>query len=223
MVIRCSNDQKQAVKEMLQAEIDEKGVSIYVHDTGGYVHDTGGCIVISDASTSSLIKDINQAWEDIKDMLSKVKEHFSDVQIEGIIAIGDKNFRIPFTYVSFPGDNTVKSEESLGGIPISECWFPYWMNGGYGPDLTGFVSKDEFEEFMEYTADFREENEVSFDSFIHSDLLDTFFETDEEAMDLYPNFEDSKELHYFYESVWKKYQEEENEDLDDEPSPSDGE
>lgn len=218
MHIYCTAEQKSEIKEIIQVESGKRGLDFLLLDQSDSI------IVSELGGTYVDIQETDDATKQIQEILTKIKNRFPSVTVNGSLSIGSKNYRIEYFFDSPKNCRDVTVEFTMGDdIPISECWFPFWTNGNYGLDLTGFVSKDEFEEFMEYTADFREENGVSFDSFIHSDLLDTFFETDEEAMDLYPNFEDSKELHDFYESVWKKYQEEENEDQDDEPSPSDGE
>ena len=218
MHIYCDAEQRSAIKEIIQVESGKRGLDFLLLDNSDSI------IIAEFGGTYVDIHETDDAMKQTQEMLTKIKDRFPSVTINGSLSIGSKNYRITYFFDSPKNCRDVTVEFTMGDdIPISECWFPFWTNGNYGLDLTGFVSKDEFEEFMEYTADFREENGVSFDLFIHSDLLDTFFETDEEAMDLYPNFEDSKELHDFYESVWKKYQEEENEDQDDEPSPSDGE
>ena len=78
----------------------------------------------------------------------------------------------------------------------------------YGPYLDGFVSREEFEYFMEYTRDFLKEKGVSFDLFLNSDLLEEFFEEDEEAIDEFPFSDFIEESKDFYISAWNQYQNE---------------
>ena len=76
-------------------------------------------------------------------------------------------------------------ELTLGGVPFSKCWFPYMTNGNYGMVSDGFVSREDFERFIKITSRIWKKQGLSFEEFIHSDLLEEiFYEVNEELFDI---------------------------------------
>ena len=221
MFITCSKEQMPEIKEIIQTVFDNNNFDSYIHS---YIEADSCRIGIFEIGWFSLLEEIEEVCARLQEMLSKIKERYPHVQIEGEVSIGDKNYRMTYSFQSSQEHQTVTAEESVGGIPVSECWFPYWMNGNYGLDWAGFTTREEcgayFKVFKKYMKDFLEDKDVSFDTFIKSDLLEQYFEENKEALEElcclceeediappYTAFVD--EFKDFCVSAWKKYNGEE--------------
>lgn len=178
MFITCNKEHLSEIKEIIQTVFDKNNLDSYIMEDA--------CrIGIFEIGWVSLRTEIEEVSTILQGMLSEILERFPNVQVEGDVSIGDKNYRVPYSVQTTPEGLTVTEVADLNGIPESECWFPFWLNGNYGLYLAGFATKEEcgtfFRLFKEHVKAFLEEEEVSFEKFINSDMLEKYFEENDEA------------------------------------------
>ena len=176
MFISCSKENESEIREIIQTVFDKNNIDAYIDS---YISEDSCRISIEEIGWFSLYEEIEEVCTILQEMLSDIVERFPNVQVGGEVSIGDKNYR-KFCSVETSSEGiTVLIEETLNGIPEWECWFPYILNGDYGPYLAGFTTKEEcgtfFKLFKEYMKDYLEEKEISFETFINSDLLEEYF------------------------------------------------
>lgn len=185
MRIYCKKEQKKEIKEIIQAESGKRGFEFYLTDLS------------DDFSITELVGDyclkqeIDEAAESCREMLAEIKHCFPDVRINGNVSIGNKNYRITYIFESPEQSQVVTAEstfEYVGIVPASKCWFSACINGNYGPEMVGFVTREDFERFIEITRKIRKKHGLSFEDFIKSDLLEKVFSEDTE--DLFETSED---------------------------------
>ena len=176
--ISCNKEHVSEIKEIIQTVFDK-------NDFDSYIWENPGRIAFDEIGWFSLRTEIEEVSTILQGMLSEIFERFPNVQVEGIVSIGDKNYRVPYSVQTTPEGLTVTELADLNGIPASECWFPFWLNGNYGLYLAGFATKDEcgtfFRLLKEHVKTFLDEKEVSLETFINSEMLEKYFEENDEA------------------------------------------
>ena len=226
MFISCNKENVTEIKEIIQTVFDENDIDAYI---SSYNLEDSCRIRIEEIGWFSLYEEIEDVCTILQEMLSDIVERFPNVQVGGEVSVGDKNYRLSCAVETSAEGITVSIAETLNGIPELECWFPYWLNGNYGPYLAGFATKEEcgtfFKLFRDYIKDYLEEKDISFETFINSDLLTEYFEEYDEAYEELCELCEEKgfespytpwmgEFKDFCVSAWDKYQSELEADKD---------
>lgn len=139
------------------------------------------------------------------EIFEKIKKEFPEVEIDGFILIGDDDYRYQVYFHSESGSEKVNAEYSVGGsdfetgVPMSHCWFSYVTGNDYGPEAVGFVTKEDYENFLERAKSYAEENEMDLETLFSSGDLEEFLDEDD------PYAETDEEMHEIYSLAWKKY------------------
>lgn len=208
MIIRCNKEQKQGIKKIISDESKKMGIPIegddvsdgidiseiypYCVDEDGFFEDW----CLDDAEEG--------ACSSPRELFMRVKERYPDVEIGGTIIIGDDNNRNFIYYYSPSGCKTVDDEYTFDGTPLSKCWYAVLTYCDYGPYTAGFVTKEEFEEFLKTAEKKLEQGELTFEEFLNSDEFPDFL--DESGS--FPHLDETGENVAFYTAAWKKYQSE---------------
>ena len=160
MLIHSGGALPQEIEGIIQGEFEKMGIPIHA-----FVSLDG--IIIDEIFPFCVDEDvIFEPWclqnakagacKSPQEVFEKILKQYPEVEIEGTIEIGDDDNRNHYYFNSPSGSQKVTVELALDGVPLSKCWLPCLAYSDYGPYATGFVSKEAFEEFIEYTSEFLE-------------------------------------------------------------------
>ena len=204
----CEKDVIDEVKQLLENELSKQG-----YDDVVMIRD--GIIYVKDLLYVHLamLKDNKVVYIDGKpietigpsDVFKKVKEIYPDVELGGVLEIGDDNSRNKYIFNSPKGSQDVLEDYAYltdddEWIPASKAWFYYVANTDYGPEIIAFVKKGDFKEFLEALNECADENEMDLEEFFGTDEFMDFLSDNDYS---FPEYED--ERNEFWKAVMEKY------------------
>lgn len=151
--------------------------------------------------------DVNMEGIGPSDVFKKVKETYPNVELGGVIEIGDDNSRNYFIFNSPNGSKDVLEDYAYQTdkgewIPVSKCWFYYIATTDYAPLVIAYEKKKDFEKFLKSVNKCAANNDMELEEFFDTDeFLDFLYDNDY----YFPDYED--EIDEFWEAVMKKYNE----------------
>lgn len=104
------------------------------------------------------------------DLFKDLKSKYNNLNIEGTLRYENDEYFINFYFSSPAGEESIKEEyayqddEAL--YPISNCWFTYKANTDYGIELITFVTKSNFETFIEDLKRYAKDNNSTLDEIV---------------------------------------------------------
>ncbi len=206
--VECEKAIFDDVKKMLEDGFSKQGYNDVVSTRDGilflkdlmYVHQAvleDGKVVYIDGNPREKVGP--------SDVFKMIKKVYPDVELGGVLEIGDDNYRETYIFNSHKGSQDILEDyayytDNDEWAPVSEAWFYYVANSDYGPVVIVYETKAEFKEFWNELKEQAEENEMDLEEFFETDEFIEFLSDNE-----YDFPEDEDERTEFWQAVMKKY------------------